>query len=72
MSQKYHLYWKYFLLKHKPWYGNNNNSWDCPIPYPDKDEDALFLEDDNNSFVKRQYVDQFRAFQQQKNGIGNS
>ena len=62
MSQQYHLYCKYFLLKHKPWHGNVNNDWVGPVTDPEKYEYALYLEDDNNSLVNGWYVDQFHAF----------
>ena len=26
MPQYYHLYWKYFLIKHNPWLGNVNDA----------------------------------------------
>ena len=64
MLQQYHLSCKYFLLKQKPWHGNINNSWGGSIPYPDKDEDVLYLEYDNKYLVKCRYVDQYSALQQ--------
>ena len=68
MSRYYHLYCKYFLIKHKPWHGNVNNAWGGPIldpePNDNENEDGSYLEDDENSFVKIRYVDQFRLFQQ--------
>ena len=73
MSQYYHLYYKYFLIKHKPWHGNYNDAWGVPITDPDhdeyEDEEALLLEDDNNSIVKRFYVNQFCSFQQTTDNI---
>ena len=63
MLHYYHVYCKYFLIKHKPWHGNVNNAWGGPIPDPntneDEDEELLLLEDDNNSIVNRCYVDPF-------------
>ena len=64
LSQQFHLYCKYFLLNHNPWHGYVTNAWGGPIPDPDKDEDTLYLEDDNNSLFNFQYVDQFNYFQQ--------
>ena len=63
MSQFYHRYCKFFLIKHKPWNGNVNQAWGGPIIDPNEgDEDCIL--DDNNIIAKQRYISQFRDFQQ--------
>ena len=39
MSQKYHLYCEYLLIKHKPFIGEVHNSWGGHITDPEENYD---------------------------------
>ena len=42
MSQKYHLYCKYFLIKHKPFIREVHNSQGGPIPDHEENYDSYY------------------------------
>ena len=45
MSRYYDQYFKYFLVKHKPWRGSIDNAWGGPITDPESDDPGSILED---------------------------
>ena len=38
MSRYYDQYFKYFLVKHKPWHGSIEDDWGGPIADPESDD----------------------------------
>ena len=61
MSQYYHLYWKYSLIKQKPWMDSVKNAWGGPIIDPLSDDTKKTCYD-SHEIVRKWYIDKFKYF----------
>ena len=59
MSRFFHLYCKFFLIKHKPWKDSVVQAWNGPIVDEDNE---LIDDDDNNPIAKQWYIARFNEF----------
>ena len=55
----YHIYCKFFIIKHKPWFGDISNAWDGSI---ENTYDAEHNLDENGPICKAWYIKKFNEF----------
>ena len=58
-SRYYHIYCKFFIIKHKTWFGDVSNAWDGTIENKSDDEHDV---DGNDPIYKVCYIQKFNEF----------